>query len=1392
MRKKTLYNTLFLGISAVVSFFYCNTLKNPYLNPEKVELVLVLKDSKGSVGEDLSVTDSVGSTIHAGIIVNLPGLVDSATVTIKKYANNKDSVFVFNNIESGVDTQWSEFTFTKTGGWIVSAAAYTRGGEPRKVIGDVTIVPKFPTVVVSPKVQTGPIGGARTFLVTAQGDSPFSFQWFHGTTVIPGDTDETLFRRKLLYDDSGSYFCVVKDKWGDTVTTGPSILKIIEKPTFSVMIASSKTTQNVDSTVVFTVTAGGDTPFTYQWYHDSSALSGKTDTILSIGPLVLADSGNFACGVKNKYGDFVLSSPVVLHVVPNRLILESIKDIAVVSRNGGVTVFKWNKTSDADSFYIYRSKDTAGFVLLKSVSDTFFMDSIKGTAFYYYVVGSSSKGASVPSHLLFSGSINSAPAWIHDTIKVEVSEAASCSLHLADSVSDENGDNISLRLSGGNPGSDTLIGTLWTCSPSYSDSGSYAITVTASDSIATAPGILTILLHVTNVNRPPVPQRQDTLSAINSAPKTITLTATDPDKDAIKKWRIAKPAINGTATLADSAVASVVYASNAGLVGVDSFSFDAFDGSAWSAASASVIIAVDSINVQPQVTKEPRADTTVYPGASVSFYVRINKPYPAPSFMWYKGTIENCIKIDSQSTLQITKAAVSDSGWYFVIVSNPAGRDTSEYAHVKVYIPPQITKQPWVDTAVAIGTGFTFTIGINLADPPPVFAWYKGVKGSAKKIDSVQTMTRQFNTISDSGIYFAVVSNSAGSDTSDYAHLSVIRIPMITQEPIDINACVGEPDSFFVMAKGAALSYQWIHNGAPITTATTRVLKFFAVTIADSGTYSCTITNSAGKANSKVARLSINSVSIAPSSVTAASPTICQGTSTILSIKGGTLGSGAAEWKWHTGSCGGFLSGIGTSISSGVLNSTTTFYVGTQGICNSTCDSVTITVTGSASIASGPSPNSQTKYSGSSAIFTISAIGAEPLLYRWEKNGTHVGGSFPSCTLYNVSRSDSGAAITCKVSNACNSTEVTSGAATLKVISFLKTAAGGNSTIVVASDSTAWGFGDNGFGQLGDGTTADKTYPVRVMKFADEPLTGVIAIAEGAGHSLFLLADGTVWACGANANGQLGDGTNNDRCYAVKIPSLSQVTAIAAGDKHSIFLAGTSTALTPYLCGNNEKGQLGLGTLTNTNTPTVLSVGPQTNVYGICAGAFHSMFCNNSNTNGLVSCGLNSDGQLGDGTTTNRTTPVVLALVNPQGIAAGYGHSIMVDKEWKLYLWGDNSFGQLGPDSFSSQLHPYLLNKINDPRFVAAGSYHSLVLTASGILWSFGRNNYGQLGINSTVDQKYPAHLSSDVKSMAGGTGHTIFVKNDGTLWTCGSNNHGQLGIGNTEDSHEVVRVKFY
>jgi 6-phosphogluconolactonase (cycloisomerase 2 family)/alpha-tubulin suppressor-like RCC1 family protein/fibronectin type 3 domain-containing protein len=192
--------------------------------------------------------------------------------------------------------------------------------------------------------------------------------------------------------------------------------------------------------------------------------------------------------------------------------------------------------------------------------------------------------------------------------------------------------------------------------------------------------------------------------------------------------------------------------------------------------------------------------------------------------------------------------------------------------------------------------------------------------------------------------------------------------------------------------------------------------------------------------------------------------------------------------------------------------------------------------------------------------------------------------------------------------------------------------AGYQYSIALKNDGTVWGWGYNSYGQLGDGTFTTRTTPVQV-----NTVSGITAIAAGGANESYTVAlknDGTVWAWGNNSYGQLGDGsTTTNRSTPVQASGLSGVTAIAAGAGHTLALKSDGTV---WAWGRNSYGQLGDGSTTTRTTP--VKVSGLSGVTAIVAGSSHSLALKSDGT--VWGWGNNGYGQLGDGSTTSRTTPV--------------------------------------------------------------------------------------------------------------------------------------------------------
>jgi len=271
-------------------------------------------------------------------------------------------------------------------------------------------------------------------------------------------------------------------------------------------------------------------------------------------------------------------------------------------------------------------------------------------------------------------------------------------------------------------------------------------------------------------------------------------------------------------------------------------------------------------------------------------------------------------------------------------------------------------------------------------------------------------------------------------------------------------------------------------------------------------------------------------------------------------------------------------------------------------------------------------------------------------------------------------------------------------------------------------------WGNNGYGQLGDGTTTNASTPVTV-----QGLTGATAIAVGTNHSCALLTAGTVKCWGGNMFGELGDGSSGaTNSPPVTVQGLTGATAIAAGPGHSCALLNAGTV---KCWGYNASGQLGNGT--TTNSPVPVTVQGLTGATAISAGVFNSCALA---AGGTVKCwGNNSYGQLGDGTTTNASTPVIVqGLTGAAAIAVGTSHSCALLTAGTIECWGSNASGQLGNGTTTNSPVPVTVQSLTGATAISAGGQHSCALLTAVTVKCWGSNGFGQLGDGTTNSHPTP------------------------------------------------------
>jgi alpha-tubulin suppressor-like RCC1 family protein len=349
----------------------------------------------------------------------------------------------------------------------------------------------------------------------------------------------------------------------------------------------------------------------------------------------------------------------------------------------------------------------------------------------------------------------------------------------------------------------------------------------------------------------------------------------------------------------------------------------------------------------------------------------------------------------------------------------------------------------------------------------------------------------------------------------------------------------------------------------------------------------------------------------------------------------------------------------------------------------------------------------------------------------------------------------------------------------------------GNSACAVTSAGAAVCWGVNFSGEIGDGTTTPRLTPVDVHGLG----SGVATIAtstcppgDGGPHTC-AIANGTLACWGNNASGQLGDGTTSPRTIPGPVHGLASVLAVSVGDQHT---CAVTTGGGAFCWGSNDSGQLGDGTKTRRSVPVQVH-GLATGVASVSAGYRHTCALT---TAGAVLCwGLNTYGELGDGSSSTRLHPVGVtglasgALV----VSAGAVHTCALTSAGGVSCWGDNSLGQLGDGTTTNQAVPVTVTGLaSGVASVSAGNESTCAVTTGGGVQCWGSNRTGALGDGTTITRTAPVHvvgLEAGVSAVSVGLLTACAVKSNGRALCWGDGSTGELGNGKTEGHLTPVEV---
>jgi alpha-tubulin suppressor-like RCC1 family protein len=624
---------------------------------------------------------------------------------------------------------------------------------------------------------------------------------------------------------------------------------------------------------------------------------------------------------------------------------------------------------------------------------------------------------------------------------------------------------------------------------------------------------------------------------------------------------------------------------------------------------------------------------------------------------------------------------------------------------------------------------------------------------------------------------------SGGGDSSEVPPAAA---PLITAQPQAVTVADGQAASFTVAARGDALRFQWQKNGVNVAGATAATLSIATVALTDTGArYRVVVSNAGGEVSSSEVALTVTAV--APSLTTQPVPASVLETAAATFTASAT-GSAPLAYQWQRN--GVDIAGANTpsfTLAAAALGDNgATFSVRVSngaGTVNSTAAQL-IVLAAPVAPAIGTQPVAATVTAGQTASFSVVASGSPSLSYQWQRNGVAISGATavnyttPATTL-----ADSGAQFRVVVSNGVNS--ITSAAATLTVQAapnpFPAVLACGDQsghTLALKKDGTVWAWGRNENGQLGDGTLNNRSAAAQIAGLED-----IASVAAGVSHSLFLARDGRVFGVGSDTGGELGAGSASPLGYR-GTPTLATVigsaSSISAGKGPSVLNPGGSVAVT------STGGVRGWG-----QTPDLTTPGNFGGVAGRDYPGFPVAASVDADSRGSLLV-VGQDGSLWFIGTDLRTlgasvtTPVYAATRMPgidsvQSVAMGSFHVLALKRDGSVWSWGSGSLGYAVPSGASANT-PTQVPGLSSIVRVAASRTLSMALRDDGTVFVWGRNVEGQLGLglasasSSTIVPPTAVPGLGRVRDICAGWLHSVFALEDGSVWAAGDNRYGQLG----------------
>ena len=686
-------------------------------------------------------------------------------------------------------------------------------------------VPPFIITQPAPATQTILTGGNASITVVAGGDPTLTYQWRLNGVNVGGATAATLTLIAVQTNQLGLYSVVVSNPYG-SVTSSNATLDVKSPP--SVVSQPQSLTVVQGSPASFSVTAGGDGPFTYQWRFGGVNIAGATAPSVGLASALTNDAGLYSVVISSPYGSVTSSNALLTVRVPPFIVTQPAPATQTVLTGGNASI---TVVAGGDPTLTYQWRIT-GVNVPGATAATLTLTAVQTNQLgLYSVVVSNPYGSVTSSNATLD--VKTAPfvASQPQSLAVLVGSPASFSV----TAGGDGPFTYQWRFGGVNITGATAP-SVGLASAVTNDAGLYSVVISSPyGSVTSSNAALTVNVPPTIITHP------QPLATVLGSNATFTVVATGAPTLAYQ-WRF-----NG-ATIAGANAASLTLVNvQANQVGLYSVVVTNPFGTATSTNAALTVhlppaIAVGASQPQPQ---------TVIQGSNATFSVTATGDAPL-SYQWRLGGA-NLVGA-TNNPLVLTGVLTNQAGNYSVVVSNPYGSVTSLNALLTVRVPPFIITQPLSQT---VNAGLTVSFAVLAGgDPTLTYQWRRN--GNAIAGATSPTLTLVGVQPNQGGDYSVVVTNPYGTATSSNATLTVKTAPFVASHPQSLTVLKGTNASFAVAAGGdGPFTYQWLFAGGALAGATNNPLALTNVQTNQAGLYSVVITSPYGTATSSNATLTV-------------------------------------------------------------------------------------------------------------------------------------------------------------------------------------------------------------------------------------------------------------------------------------------------------------------------------------------------------------------------------------------------------------------------------------------------------------------------------------------------------------------------------------------------------